>query len=223
MGERLSNLSFDEFVRFVFDHSVDGPQWYFDLDAPFWAGPGAVTIAYVTRLFEEPEDVLAPYDDAQLGQGFWFLLSNGCSDCMMALYDEAVPVADRARCIASFTNVFRRLFAVRCSPHLSHLDEPGAAAINLPCYMWWNILPLAAAPEDRARREIDRAALDVMANVVMLDAIACQESALHGLGHWQHAYPREVEDIIDRFIAARPQARAELLAYAKSSRRGCVL
>jgi hypothetical protein len=223
MGERLSNLSFDEFVRFVFDHSVGGPQWYFDSDAPFWVGPGAVTIEYVTRLFEEPEGVLAPYDDAQLGQGFWFLLSNGGSDCMLALVDETVPVADRARCLASFTSVFRRLFAVHCSPHLSHLDERGAAAINLPCYMWWDILPLAAAPEDRARREIDRTALDVMANVVMLDAIACQESALHGLGHWQHAYPREVETIVDRFVAAHPQARTELLAYAESARCGCVL
>ncbi len=223
MGERLTSLSFGEFVRFVFDHSVGGPQWYFDLDAPFWAGPGAVTIEYVTRLFEEPEAALASFSDAQIGQGLWFLLSNGCIDCMMALYDETVPGAERVRCVESFTNVFRCVFAARCTPHLSHLDEPGTGAINASCYMWWDILPLAGAPQNPTQRAIDRAALDVMANVVMLDAIACQESALHGLGHWQHQYPREVEGIVDRFVAAHPQARAELLTYAKSARCGCVL
>lgn len=219
---RVTDLSFEEWVRHMFDHPVEGARWYEDLEAPYWVGSGAVTIEYVTRLFEQPA-VLSSYDDGQLGQGFWYLVSNGCSDCMFALTDEAVPVGERVRCLASFTNLFRRVFAVRCTPHLAHIDERGASPINLPCYMWWDLLPLVGSPDEPSRRDIDRAALDVMASVVMLDSLSCQESALHGLGHWQGEYPGEIERIVDRFVATHPQARPELLAYAKSARCGCVL
>jgi hypothetical protein len=61
-----------------------------------------------------------------------------------------------------------------------------------------------------------------MADVLALDSVACQESALHGLGHWQAAYPHVVEATIDRFLAARPRARPELVAYARGARAGCV-
>jgi len=62
-----------------------------------------------------------------------------------------------------------------------------------------------------------------MTNALALDSIACQESALHGLGHWHGAYPDEVEAIVDRFLAAHPTSRPELLTYARSARSGCVL
>jgi hypothetical protein len=94
--------------------------------------------------------------------------------------------------------------------------------MNVTCYMWWDLLPLAGAPGDPAHVALDRAALDVMAETLALDAIACQESALHGLGHWHAAYPAPVEATIDRFLAARPDARPELVAYARSARGGCV-
>ena len=62
-----------------------------------------------------------------------------------------------------------------------------------------------------------------MAEILALDSLACQESALHGLGHWQHAYPEEVQQIIDRFLNANKNLRPELAAYARSARTGCVL
>src|SRR5262249_18720694 len=153
-----------------------------------------------TRLFEDPLPLLAPYSDAQLAQGFWYLISNGASDCMLALHDASVPLDARARCLSSTTTVFRRLFAARCTPHLSHLDEPGCSALDTTCYMWWDLLPFGGAPADVKRHPLDRAALDAMADVLTLDSVACQESAIHGLGHWQPAYPRVVEATIDRFL-----------------------
>jgi hypothetical protein len=219
---RLASLSFEEWVRHLFDHPVGGPQWWADVEAPFWAGPPDVTVAYVTRLFEEPVGVLARYDDAQLGQGIWYLVSNGASDCMFALSDRTVPLDDRLRAVRAFTNVFRSVFAVRCSPHLSHCDEPGASPLNVTCYMWWDLLPLAGAPDDPAARPLGMAALDVMRDVLELDSIACQESTLHGLGHWHAGHPREVEGIVDAFLARAPAARPALVGYARSARSGCV-
>lgn len=222
MGARLDDLPFDAWVRHCFDHPVREPRWYFDLEAPFWAGPAPLTIAYVTRLLEDPLPPLAPYDDAQLAQGFWYLVANGASDCMFALSDGGVPAAERARCLRAFTSVFRQLFATRCSPHLSHLDEPGAAPLNLSCYMWWDLLPFGAASDDAPGRPLVRTALAVMAEILAVDQIACQESALHGLGHWHRDCPGEVEAIVDGFLGTHADARAELLRYARSARSGCV-
>jgi hypothetical protein len=214
--------SFAVWVRHLFDHPAEGPQWFAAPDAPYWAGTPDLTITWVTRLLEDPLPSLSKYSDAQLGQGFWYLVSNGGSDCMVALLDGAVPIRDRVRCVRAFTTVFRRIFALRCTPHLSHLDEAGCGALNGACYMWWDLLPVGAAPDDTSRRDLDRAALGVMTEALSLDAIACQESALHGLGHWHAAYPQEVERIVDRFLVTRARDRPELLAYARSARGGCV-
>ena len=214
-------LAFDDWVRFLFDHPAPGPEWYWEPDAPYWTGPADLTIEYVTRLFEAPVAALAPYTDAQLNRGFWYLLSNGLSDCMIALNDATVPVDARVRCVRSFVPVFRTFLTPRCTPHLSHLDEPGAGALNVTCYMWWDLLPYGGDPANPTRRDLDAAALAVMADMLTLP-IACQESGLHGLGHWHAAYPREVEAAVDRFLAANPHARPELVAYAQSARAGCV-
>jgi hypothetical protein len=61
-----------------------------------------------------------------------------------------------------------------------------------------------------------------MTETLNIESIACQESALHGLGHWQAAYPAEVELIIDRFLSSHRELRPETVIYAKIARCGCV-
>ena len=223
MPDLPSDLSFDDWVLHVFDHPATGPEWHWGPDAPYWPGPPAAIVAHLTRLFEAPLPTLEGFTDAELNKGFWYIASNGLSDYMFALSDATVALDARLRCVRALSVLYRELFAARCTPHLSHLDEPGAGELNGACYMWWDICPLYGAPDDPAHRELDRAALDVMTDALALDAIACQESALHGLGHWRHVYPREVEAIVDRFLAVHPSMRPELLSYARSARTGCVL
>jgi hypothetical protein len=223
MGERLAFLSFEEWVRFVFDHAAEGPQWYFEPDAPYWVGAADVTVDYIKRLFEKPFPALTPYSDEQLNQGFWYLVSNGCSDMMFALGEESVPLERRIHCLNSFLSVFTHVFAVRCSPHLSHLDEKGPRPLNSACYMWWDLFSLGGQPGTPSHNALGEAALRVMAETLTLDSLACQESALHGLGHWQRAYPQDITRIIDRFLGLNKALRPELIRYAQSARCGCVL
>lgn len=218
----LAHLPFDQWLVHVFDHDVRTPQWYFDLDAPYWNGAPHVTAAYLTTLFENPVPTLEVYSDAQLNQGFWYLLSSSASDHMFALLDERVALDARLRCIGLFVNVFEQIFDPRCSPHLSHIDEPGAV-LNGACYMWWDIIPIYGRPDVPSRREVDEACLRVMEQVVAFESIACRESALHGLGHWHLYYPRDVERIVDAFLAADQDMRPELTRYAHAARRGHVL
>lgn len=215
-------MTFDEWVVHVFDHPASDPKWYFDLDAEYWHGPPAAVVAYLTRLFEDPGPHVARYSNEQLGQGFWYVASNGASGYMFALLDEQVELEARVRCVRAIGALFARLFAPRCSPHLSHLDEPGANPLNVSCYMWWDLIPFLGRPDDPSRREIDDACLGVMERTLDLDSIACRESALHGLGHWHGGYPRRVESAIDAFLTAHPDLRPELVRYAQSARSGCV-
>ena len=198
------------------------PQWYFDVDATYWDAPADLTVEYITRLFEQTVPLLSQYTDEQLNQGFWYPVSNGCSDMMFALNDESVPLERRVRCLKSFRSIFEKVFAVRCSQHLSHLDEKNACPLNSACYMWWDLFPLGGRPGTPSGRAIQLAALGVMTETLGLDSLACQESALHGLGHWQPSYPLEVKRIVDRFLETNKALRAELIAYARSARSGCV-
>jgi hypothetical protein len=87
--------------------------------------------------------------------------------------------------------------------------------------MWWNLFPIF--PQPGSLQIICDTALQVMADILALESLACQESALHGLGHWKRAYPSEVQRIIDRFLETQKGLRPELVAYAKSAPSGCVL
>ena len=225
MGEKLENLTFEEWLRHVFDHPVSdlNSAWYWDIDRDWWEEDSAATLEFMTRLFEHAAELLQPYSDAQLNQGLWFLVSNACSSHMFAPMNESLPWSARRRCILSIHQLYEQCFARRCSSHLSHIDEPGANPLNMVCYMWWDIIPLYGKPDDPAHREMDEAILQVMESTLQLDSIACRESALHGLGHWQHAYPERVGQIIDRFSMRQPDLPEKLRTYMQNAYVGYVL
>jgi hypothetical protein len=225
MGRALTTLNFEEWLDFVFDHPAGGqaPEWYWSIEADRWAGPAGVTVNYFMRAFEGARHLSAAYTDEQLNQGLWYLASNACSEHMFALLDTAVPWAERKRCLRSMLALYRDLFAARCAPALGHLDEQPDRPLNRVCYMWWDILPFGPAPNEPAGRDFGQTCLDVMEAALKLDAEACQESALHGLGHWQAAYPQRVTSIIAAFLQRSPHLREPLKRYAESARSGCVL
>jgi hypothetical protein len=235
MEEENHHLSFEQWIAFAFDHPVPDrgePNWYhrIDYDGEWW-DPSAspeTTIAYLTLLFENAHTVLTPFSDAQVNQGFWFLVDNSGSDHMFALLDQSVPWSKRKRCFTSIFTLFEHFFAPRCSTHLSHLDTMETdtsmvSPLNMVCYMWWDILPIHGRPEEPERRELDLMLLEVMRLILDLDSDACRESALHGLGHWKYTYPREIKAIIDAWFARNQEATEDLKAYAFAARRGRVL
>jgi hypothetical protein len=222
MGKVLTDLSFDGWVRHLFDHPVNEPEWYWDIEADRAEVEPQRVIAYATNLFERAGELLTAFSDAEANQGLWFLINEERSP-LYVLQNTAVPLEQRVRCILSIASLFAHCFAPRCSPHLSHLDEPGTGALNLVCYMWWDLFPLHGQPEDGARREIDAACLSVMEATLQLPSVACQESALHGLGHWGRAYEGRCQSIISDFLQRRADLRRELREYAERARQTNVL
>jgi len=209
--------SLSDWIAFFFDHPVTKPPWHWGDNPPEWEDSPDHNAAFIADAFERSGELLAPFSDEQLDQGFWHLL--GGTDSMDALTDQSVPPTLRLRALRSFVPLFEQVMAARCSPHLSHLDERGANPLNRACYMWWDILPIHGRPDLPDRAEFDAEVLAVLRRLLAIPHDACRESALHGLGHWSIYYPA-VAGIIDAFLSRSPNLRPELVAYAKSAKSG---
>jgi hypothetical protein len=220
--EHFGTTTFADWLRRVFDHPVTHPEWYWNSDADLSEPAPQDCVAHLTRQFEQPELVLAPYSDAQIDQGLWYLVSSDCSKHMFSLIEPWVPWSARQRGIRSMAALFERLFARRCSEHLSHLDEPRGNPLNRVCYTWWDIFPACGRPGNPTYAEVDAELLAVMKRTLALDSLACRESALHGLGHWEMYYPDIVRPIIDEFLSNGRELRPELREYAERARHGYV-
>jgi hypothetical protein len=214
--------SLAKWIEHEFDHPVTDPAWHWAPDAPAWGGPPAQVATHIAKAFEESGRLLARFSDEQLNQGFWFLVSNSCSEFMYALVDPGVPSVSRLRALRSFVPLFEQVMAARCSPHLSHLDEQGANPLNSACYMWWDILPIHGCPEESARAEFDAEVLAVLRRLLAIPQDACRESALHGISEWSIYYPKASE-IVEDFLASTPNLRPELVSYAQRAKAGNVL
>lgn len=219
----MTDVSYDVWLRYIFDReaSEESEAWYWgDLEHPELSPTRAAL--YTNRLFSECAEALSGFSDAQVARGLEYMVNPSISDHGHFLHDGSIPQINRIDAIAAMAILFRDLFAVRCRAVLSHLDEAGANLLNGVCYMWWDVIPLYGEAGGHRPNPLDEACLAVMRDTLQLPNPACQESALHGLGHWARAYPEFTVATINAYLAANPKLRSELVRYAETARAGCV-
>jgi len=180
--------------------------------------PNSESFLKLSGIFENPLPFLSRYNDGPLGQAFWDL---GYA-VFGGVYEGGIEWELRHRLIRSFETLFRKFFAARCAPALGHLSET-ENRLSVACYMWWDFDCWRAVSDPLTRNPVDSALLASMKAILAMDHAACQESALHALGHWRHADKSEVEVIIDEFLQHGPDVRQELRQYAQNARGGYVL
>ncbi|MGI4789404.1 MAG: hypothetical protein ACRYFS_11215 [Janthinobacterium lividum] len=220
----MTELSFEEWLEYCFG-STETPNGRSER----WHRPPAVAIDYFTRAFENAAEVLAPYSVAQLASGFWKMNFG-------PLTDESVPWEQKRQCVRSMYTLFAECFASRCDEHLCYSERTkyDKNPLNGVCYMWWESVPMRS--HDPAHPEETSEYLDVMRRTLLLDSDACQESALHGLGHWHWDYGwwrneddpeymkmKEINttvEIIDDFLSHNPKLQPDLKRYALAARHG---
>jgi len=236
MGRQLSNLSFETWIEWVFDHPPGppgAPGWYWSLDADTWSDSPEVTLRFLTRLFENPAAALTRYSDVQIEQGLWFLTNNSAWEILCVLWDTTLPRDERERGIRSMYSLFDKLFARRCTEYLCHTETSqnsraeDVSPLNGSCYMWWDNVSgfrragnAPAGAEDA--RQLDVVFLETMRRILDLNSIACIESGLHGLGHWVYRQREPVERVISDFLDRNPKLPAALAEYAHHAAVGQV-
>ncbi|MES2316141.1 MAG: hypothetical protein V4631_01485 [Pseudomonadota bacterium] len=213
--------SYAAWIAHCFAHPITPQAWHLAPDAPEWEAPAALTLAYLTKLFNSPGESVGQFSDEQLNQGFWYLASKSFSDHMYVLVDASLPLDARLECVAAMKNLFGSLFAARCTNLPSQGAASGLSALNRICFMWWEVLPVHGEPNDPRRIKIDQAMLALLRDILAMESLACQESALHGLGHWSYYYRTKVRPIIENYLADIPED-APLRAYAQLACEGKV-
>lgn len=221
-----NNISFPQWIDHVFDHSVKKNAWHMRKSAAHWQVErhAIQAVEYLTRLFENPVTTLARFSDDQIGQGFWYLV--GSFSYANTLKVREVSLPDRLRCIQAMFTTFEQLFGQRCLPTWDVEQESKKRAstqLDIICYMWWDIFPLIGSDKVDDHIAVSAEILSVLTKELALKSEACQQSALHGLGHWHLYHPNQVEAIVDRYTSRSPKLRPELLDYAQHAHSGNVL
>lgn len=191
-----------------------------------WEHSSPIEHSYIARLFAAPVASTKPYTDDQISKGLWELLGNGGSAFREITHQHITPTM-RVQIIKDMYVVFEQLFAPRCSAKLCENQTKeqfnSLNPLNSVCFMWWDIIPLYGKSGQPEREVLDPYCIEVMERTLRLNSIACQEAALHGLGHWAYAYPEKVQPIIDAYLAREKNLPPDLREYALDARRGMVL
>jgi hypothetical protein len=185
-------------------------------------------VARLAWLFQNAER-FAGRPAAKVGQAVWYLASEVYGE-LSVLCDERVKPEARERAAKAIALLFENLLARVCRPELSYgakTDEPPGWA-NMACYMFWDICPIGPRPRDPhcdAPRSpaLDAASLTAIEKTLAIQHVACQEAALHGLGHWHRYYPERVDAIVGAFLSRRRGLPKQVVAYAREARAGRVL
>ena len=195
-----TRYDFDQWIRFAFDRPVAEERWYFTEGLHFECDP-SIVITYYSRLFRDPVPLLSPYNEDQIEQGLWFVVSHQLGDW---LWDEEIPLRLRLDCIAAMPAMFRAFL----------IDHE----LDTSCFMWWDMLRFFGESPDR--QILEDAMIESLDAVLQVPSRHCQMSALHGLGHLEH---EGKETIIRRFLAANAGADDEMRTYAEHAIAGSVL
>jgi hypothetical protein len=213
-------VSLEQWIDEVFDQP-DEFREYCDLEENFELSPEQ-RLELMSEAFERSGELLARFSDGQIHQALFHSVAGGASEYIHAINDESVPWEKRRRAVWSFVPLFEQVMAKRCTETLSHFDEGPTSPLNASCYIWWDAIPLCSTRTIAGDSRLDAECLAIMERILRISHVACQESALHGLGHWAFDHPEEVAKIIDDFLRREPNLRDDLIAYAEAAKTGCI-
>jgi hypothetical protein len=208
----VNNLSFDKWIDYIFNREVTTPEWYWDKNFAPMKINSNIAILFLVKLFSESASILKRFSNAQVNQGIWYILTPGASGYIDS---DVVSLPERKQLTESIYHFYVDCFAKRCDKKLSYTNSV-ENPLNLSCFMFWDLYA------DSQKIKGNNESLAIMQNILNIDHVACQESALHGLGHWYHEYSVDVETSIKNFLDKNPYISSKLVDYANKAANGLV-
>lgn len=212
----MNDQLYQQWLKFLFDRPEvsGGDEWYWDINLEDFSATPEQKVLLIGKTFERSGTDLLKYSDIQVNNGLNYILNNAISDTIFLITEEAVAEELRIDAVLKMKHLYRDCFAKRCSPVLSHLNEPSDSPAWFICYMLWDVSPLCRWKD---------VVLEVMEDALYLPNDACIESALHGLGHRLYQNEEEVPKIIYKFVMNTKNLRPELERYAWKAKTGDIL
>jgi hypothetical protein len=206
----LDDLSFQEWVRFIFDHPVSDPAWFWEddeYDIEYECTP-EVSLRLYTRLFTNPAFLLDEYSPEQIQQGFDFIYFGSGQTIDAALWDEKTDFGLRQQCICSMVALYENLFT----------RDP----ISDTSVMWWDRLrDWGIKPcSDDDRVAVQDVMFKALTRILGINSVNCWEGALHGLGHLRH---KDTRIVIDEWLKSGVCKDKELREYAETCKTGDIM
>lgn len=208
-----------EWLDHVFNHPVGEDDRHRSSEICFEDDESTVALLLQETFTRSGKD-LSSFSDAQVNEGIYYLAHPAEGDFVAVLTSAHVPLDLRVQGIRAIETLYRDCFAKRCTRTLSHLDQKGAS-LNQICYMFWDLNSLSYITNVPDQGAVGGAILGVLDSILTLDHLACQEAALHGLGHLFNDEPERVMSIVDGFLQTEI-LNDRLRDYALGAREGLV-
>jgi hypothetical protein len=139
----------------------------------------------------------------------------------LSLWDAATDNETAERAIRAIPTLFRDLFAVHCDSAMCSGGSETDSKMNSSCYMWFDLIGLDHIQLNHIPLHRLRAVVAVLDHVLAIPHIACQESAIHGLGHIAY-FDRSLTDSTIRRFMSRRGLYEKLRRYAAAAAVGAV-
>jgi hypothetical protein len=226
--------TFHQWLKWAFEHAGEtewNSEWShtsYTWESGRWLEQSpAVGLEFVSKLFENPLEYLSSYSDEQINEGLFFIVSTARSAHFYCLVEGDVDIALRRRCIRSIEVLTRELLAPRCSDNVWIYTKP----LNHICDLLWDLVVYCSNSTDLNSNgalwgvrnpEIDEEVLDTLSHILAMPSVACQQSALHGLGHLVD-FSGLGSSVIQQFLDDNPDLRSDLREYAQTALVGKVM
>jgi hypothetical protein len=208
----LRNVTFEQFVRVVFDHypedDVDD-KWFWkeDYDVQIDA---RLFVDHLTQVCLRSADVLAPFTVRQVCEGLEFVFCGpDASSRLEQLWSSHVPWQERRGCILAIPQLYHQVF--------ERHDDAWCGFM-----LWdWIAYGYGSGTKTPDRDPEDARVQDAMFEALrgMLDSshTETQAAAIHGLGHLHH---RESSQLISSFLSSDRTIAPSVRSYAGSVLEG---
>ena len=203
--------SFDEWLE---DALTDGKAGSYVDDS--------VTVnGYAMRFNLEIADIVSQHGEDRVNKAIWYIYGSASGYMWDAMEKSLGP--KRGQFMESVNQLYANGFVQFCSNYYGHLDSgpENARPLNSACYMLWDMDGLEC-PAINGDTDLLTLSIDVLSNALRIDSIACNESALHGLGHLATSHRALTSPPINEFLRRR-NLPPEIREYAEAAKAGYVL
>ncbi|MBI3760232.1 MAG: hypothetical protein HY269_10845 [Deltaproteobacteria bacterium] len=177
----------------------------------------------MTIVFESSSDLVSKFGLVAAAEGLWKIACPLTVRYGYSLWDPKSDATAVKRALTAMPTLFKDVFMQYCSYPAECSSDANDNPLNLTCYMWFDIIGLDCCELNEIPDERIRWALEALKAVLELPHIACQKSALHGLGHIAGYRPAIVKPIIAEFIGRSPKIPSNLQTYAERAAEGQVI